>query len=321
MRRRVAALLLAVIVLVAGGCGAQTSVSGSEDVGLLLDFTPNAVHAGIYTARAWGFDGGEGVRLHIRVPGQSTDAVRLLAAGRVDLAVLDIHDLALARRRGVDVVGVMPLVQRPLAAVIAAPGVRSPRALAGRRVGVTGLPSDEAVLRSIVRGAGGDPARVRITQIGFGAVGALLAGRVDGATAFWNVEGVVVHRRRPGFRVFRVDDFGAPPYPELVLCATRRTLRERPEAVRGTVRALRRGYEQVLTDPESSLADLEQGTRGLDRTLLAAELDAVTPAFFDAHDRAGVFDRRRLQAWARWEAEFGIVPSPPDVARAFAFSL
>ena len=54
-----------------------------------------------------------------RQPGESTDAPKLLAAGRTEFAILDIHDLGIARERGLDLVGVMPIVQRPLAAVIA----------------------------------------------------------------------------------------------------------------------------------------------------------------------------------------------------------
>ena len=77
-----------------------------------------------------------------------------MLGGRAQLAVLDIHDLAIARERGRDLVGVMAIVQRPLAAVLTTGEVRTPRDLEGRKVGVTGLPSDDAVLRSIVEGAG-----------------------------------------------------------------------------------------------------------------------------------------------------------------------
>src|SRR5205085_11122524 len=123
--------------------------------------------------------------------------------------------LAIARAKGEDVVGVLALVERPLAAVLAQPGIRTPRDLEGRRAGVTGLPSDDAVLSSVVAGAGGSPRRVRRITIGFDAVPALLARRVDAATAFWNAEGVALRDKRPGLREFRVDEYGAPAYPEL----------------------------------------------------------------------------------------------------------
>lgn len=320
-RPRLSLLLAGVAILVGvlgvGGCGSAAGDRPEEDATLVLDFTPNAVHAGIYSAVERGYDEAEGVRLRVREPSSSTDSVKLLLAGRADFAILDIHDLAIAREQGRDIVGIMALVQRPLAAVLAQPGVRTPRDLEGRQVGVTGLPSDRAVLRSIVAGAGGRPARVRRVTIGFNSVPSLLSRRVDAVTAFWSAEGVALRRRRPGIREFRVDEFGAPAYPELVVCATRARLRESPDLARALVTALARGYQLTLQDPASSTADLLERVPGLRRELVGAELDAVSPAFVAGARRYGELDTGRLGAWARWEARFGIVDRPPDVARAF----
>ncbi len=317
--RRLFRLAIALLVSLAlAGCGVgDAGAPQGEDATLVLDFTPNAIHAGIYSAVARTFDDGEGVHLHVVAPSASTDSVKLLQSGRADFAILDIHDLAIARAHGEDIVGIMAIVQEPLASVIAAPGIDSPRQLEGRTIGVTGAPSDTAVLRSIVAGAGGNPRKLRIVTIGFDAVSALLAHRVAGATAFWNDEGVTLGLHHPGYHVFRVDSFGAPSYPELVLCATRQSLREDPERARAVVRALVRGYGVTLTDPEGSAADLEAEVPGLDPKLVAAELSAEEPAFLGPGGRFGELSRPRLQAWARWEARFGIVAQPPDVKRAF----
>ncbi|MGH2876780.1 MAG: ABC transporter substrate-binding protein, partial [Solirubrobacteraceae bacterium] len=247
MRRAAAIKLLAATLLLAvlgaAGCG---TTSGPRPATLVLDFTPNPVHVGIYTALARGFDRAAGVALHVISPSASTDSIRLLEAGRAEFAILDIHDLAIARERGDDIVGILPIVERPLAAVIAAPGISNPRQLAGRTVGVTGAPSDTAVLDSIVSGAGGRPSSLHTVTIGYDAVSDLLAGRVAAATAFWSDEGVTLARRRGDrapFHVFRVDEYGAPSYPELVVCATARLLRARPGLARAVVHALVRGYD------------------------------------------------------------------------------
>ena len=314
--------LLLVALLAVAGCGAPTSGDRpNETATLLLDFTPNAVHAGIYVASEREFDTAEGVTLEIRKPSASTDALKLLQAGRADLAILDIHDLGIAREQGRDLVGVMALVQRPLAAVLAQPDVRSPKDLEGKRVGVTGLPSDSAVLRSVVEGAGGDADRVRETTIGFEAVKALLARRVAGATAFWNVEGVAVREKRPGIREFRVDDYGAPAYPELVLTVTRATLEDHPSVVRAAIRALQRGYTETQNDPESALSAMLEREPGLERATLAAQLDAVAPAFTAGAAEFGQLRPARLRQWAAWDARFGILKAPIDVTRAFDTTL
>jgi len=302
------------------GCGGSAG-SGAQPATLLLDFQPNAVHAGIYIAVARGFDTAEGAELTVRTPGASTDALKLLRSGDADLAVLDIHDLGLAREKGADLVGVMALVQRPLASVLAQPSIRSPRDLEGKRAGVSGLPSDVAVLRSVVAGDGGDPDRVEQVTIGFKAVQALLARRVDAATAFWNAEGVALKARRPDTREFRVDDFGAPSYPELVVVVTRRTLDERRPLVEAAVRGLQRGYLEVQADPEAAVATMTSEVDGLDAKALSAELEAVLPAFSAGARFPGELRTGALEAWGKWDVEFGILEQPPDVGAAFDTTL
>jgi len=315
-------LIVLAAALAVAGCGSTTGNDRpNEEASLLLDFIPNAVHSGIYLARDRGYDEAEGVTLKIRAPTESTDAPKLLQAGKVDFAILDIHDLGLARERGADLVGVMALVQRPLAAVLAQPRIKTPRDLEGERAGVSGLPSDVAVLHSIVKGAGGDPAKVRETTIGFEAVKALLAGRVAGATAFWNVEGVALEQRRPGMREFRVDDYGAPPYPELVLCVTRQTLDERRALVRAAIRGLERGYLAAQDDPESAVSAMTAAVPGLDRDVLAPQLDAVAPAFTAGARTYGQLRPDVLREWAQWDTDFGILKRPPDVAQTFDTTL
>ena len=315
--RALIALALAA-AFAATGCSRGSEDRPNQSAKLVLDFQPNAVHAGIYLALERDFDGAEGVDLSVAAPSSSTDSVKLLLAGRAQFAILDIHDLALAREKGRDIVGVMAFVQRPLAAVLAQPAVRRPRDLDGKLVGVTGVPSDDAVLRSIVQGDGGDPSGVHVVTIGFQAVPAMLARRVDGATAFWNAEGVALRGRRPGIREFRVDDYGAPPYPELVLCVSRETLGDDRPLIASTVRALRRGYDETIADPESAVEAMVEGA-GVDRTDTASELDAVSPAFTEGAQRFGALRPAALRAWAAWEARFGITRKPPNVARTFAF--
>ena len=218
--KRVVALLAAVLVSSGvAGCGGDGAEPGaSREATLVLDFQPNAVHAGIYSALERGYYRDAGIDLRVQEPSSSTDAPKLLEAGRAEFAILDIHDLGLARERGLDVVGIAPVVQRPLAAVLFDPtDVRRPRDLEGRTVGVTGLPSDDAVLDSVLEADGADPDAVDRVTIGFNAVASLAAGRLDAATAFWNAEGLELRRRGVPTGAFRVDEYGAPRYPELVL--------------------------------------------------------------------------------------------------------
>jgi ABC-type nitrate/sulfonate/bicarbonate transport system substrate-binding protein len=309
------------------GCGSSARrdpgvhhAAAVQSASLVLDFTPNAIHSGIYAALARGYLRRAGVKLHVVVPGESTDAISLLVAHKVDFAILDIHDLAIADAAGKHLVGIMAIVERPLSSVIAQPRFTSPRDLVGQTVGVTGDPSDLAVLRSIVRGGGGDPARVKTLTIGYDAVPDLLAHRVAAATAFWNDEGVqLAHTHPGGFHVFRVEDYGAPAYPELVLTATAAELKSDPSLATHLVHALVHGYRSVIADPAAGERALESQVTGLVPAQVSEQLAGEIPAFTPKGGGAvGALEPRLLAQWATWETRFGIVKRRPDVATMFS---
>jgi putative hydroxymethylpyrimidine transport system substrate-binding protein len=313
-RRRFSATAI-VAALVVAGCGGGGSVAPPR-VRVALDFVPNAVHAPIFTAVRTGGDRRRGVRIAIERPGSQPDSLKVVLAGRADVGVLDIHDLGLARERGKDVVAIGALVERPLAALIAQPTVRRPRSLAGRTVGVSGLPSDPAFLRAIVSHDGGDYSSIRQVTIGFNAVSALLTRKVDAVPAFWNAEGVVLRQRGLRVREFRVEDYGAPPYPEVVLVTTRRTLERRRGDLARFLAAVGDGVRAVLRDPRAAAAQVAAEAGG-SVGLVAAQLRAVR----GLADPSLRLDRGVLERWAEFDARIGILSRRPDIARAFAFDL
>jgi putative hydroxymethylpyrimidine transport system substrate-binding protein len=305
---------LALLALLGAGCGDDDAPSSDarRPVELALDFQPNAVHAGIYTAVADGIDHDHGIDLDVRVPSSSTDSLKLLAAGRADASIVDIHDLGLAAERGADVVGIGALVQAPLAAVIAQPDVRRPRDLEGRRVGVTGLPSDDAVLRATVESDGGDYDAVRRITIGFSAVPSLAAGKVDGVVTFWNAEGVALNRQDVPTRQFRVDRYGAPRYPELIVTTTRERLEADPQLYEDLVATLTAGTRAALTDRPAAVKEIVAASDS-EPGLVAAQLRAVAPALRPPLR----LDPATLRAWATFDVRFGILTRRPNVSRLF----
>ncbi len=298
---RVVALLAAVLAGALWGCGDDGAEPGaSREATLVLDFTPNAVHAGLYAALERGWFSDEGVNLEIRPPGESTDAPKLLAAGRTEFAVLDINDWGVARERGLDLVPVAALVQVPLAAVIAGDRdeVRRPRDLEGRTVGVTGLPSDEIVLDRVVGSDGGDPALVDRTTIGFDSVAALSAGRVDAATAFWNAEGVALRELGVPTREFRVGDEAGDPFPELLVVATQELADREPGLVDAVRSGIGRGYALAADDPGAAVESMLSAQPGLEPDVQEAQMQALTDAdAFSAGVEPGAVEARRIANW------------------------
>src|SRR5689334_15539459 len=112
------AALLAAAALGAGfaGCGGGGAEPGApKGATLILDFQANAVHSGIYAAQANGDFRDAGLDLRIQEPSSTSDSPKLLETGRADFAVMDINDFGIARERGLDLVAIAAIVQRPLA--------------------------------------------------------------------------------------------------------------------------------------------------------------------------------------------------------------
>jgi putative hydroxymethylpyrimidine transport system substrate-binding protein len=309
--RRVAALLAAALTALAiAGCGGGGAEPGApRGATVVLDFQPNAVHSGIYAAQANGYFKDEGIDLTIRQPSSSADSPKLLEAGRADFAVMDINDFGIARERGLDLVAIAAIVQRPLASVIARDRneIRTPADLAGKTIGVTGVPSDDAVLDTVLRSGGVDPSSVHRITIGFNAVADLAAGKIDAATAFWNAEGVELQKMGIPIREFRVDQFGAPRYPELVV-ATSQSGCDRANAL---VQGLARGYGVLNSNPQSTLDDLVSAVKGLDRDSQQAQFDALTTAgaFSAANGGAPTSELPSgpASAWLSWATRHGLI--------------
>jgi ABC-type nitrate/sulfonate/bicarbonate transport system substrate-binding protein len=271
------------------GCGSSGSPASSARAGarslrqatLILDFTPNAVHAGIYRALAAGYYREQGIDLRVVTPSATTDTLKLIDAHSAQFGLADGSDVAGLIAGGGDARAVMAIVQRPLGGLIASASerLRSPAGLQGRTVGITGVPSDTAVLDTEVRHAGGDPRRVRVVTTGFDGAQALAAGRIDAFTGFIPDDGVQLQVSGHPIAAFALDRNGGPAYPGLVAFTTRGLIASDPALVRGFVAASVHGYEDTLADAGRSLDELLAANPALQRRFVRASLRTYLPLF------------------------------------------
>ena len=142
-------------------------------------------------------------------------------------------------------------------------------------------------------------------------------GGVDAATAFWNAEGVALRRQGIPTRAFRVDDYGAPRYPELVLGHLRELIETDPtwsaSMAGATDAAIASPSPTTAPDRGSgtSLSDLLAATPASTERRSNSQLDALMAAH--AFEPPGRFDAEGARAWARWDVAHGILDSRPDL--------
>ena len=326
MIRRLALAAIAAAVLAQAGCGEkpEPGASGRADrLQLVLDYFPNADHAGLYAAQASGQYAKAGLDVQIKAPPDPSAPLKLLEAGRADVVVSYEPELLLARDKGADdLVAVGALVQTPLTSLIALPEsrIRSGADLAGKRVGTAGIAYQSAYLKTILAKASVDPGSVKETNVGFDLVRPLISHRVDATLgAFWNYEGVQLQRQGKHPVILRMDQLGVPTYAELVFVVRRQELDEAGASrIRRFLEATARGHALLRKDPATGVDPLLKASSGLDRGLQTAAVRATLPAFFPAGRKHGFGyqDPAAWDAYGRWMQQNGLVTRPPDAARA-----
>jgi len=316
MIRRLLPLVLAASLLAA--CGekeepAPGEAGAAQSLRVMLDYFPNADHAGLYAAQESGAYADAGLDVEITAPPDPSAPLKLLLAGRTDLAISYEPELLLARDTGAELVAVGALVQKPLTSLMALgkAKVRTPADLRGKRVGTSGIPYQSAYLRTILEEAGVDPGSVKETNVGFNLVPAMLSGKVDATLgAFWNVEGVDLERRGKDPVIQRMEQLGVPTYNELVFVARRGDLdQEFGARVRAFMQATARGHATLEQDPQVGIDGLLAADPGLDRDSQKAMIDATLPVFFpaDREQPFGYQDPAEWQAYADWMHENGLI--------------
>ena len=308
-------LAAALVALALAGCG--SSAAGPVHATLVLDFVPNAVHAGIYRALAAGYYRRAGIDLQVIRPSSTSTTLELIDAGKAQFGLADGIDVAEQIAMGRDAKAIMAVVQRPLGAPIALASehLRTAADLVGRTVGITGVPSDRAALDTVVAHAGGDPAKVKLVTVGFDGVPYLEAGKIAAFTGYWPDDGVSLQVSGHPITVFKLDSGGGPAYPGLVAFTTRSLIGRDPSLVRAFVRATVHGYEDTLRDPRRSLAELLAANPSIAPKLARASLAAYLPIFDAGGVPDGTLVGSRIAALSSWLVRNRLTARPVTVAR------
>jgi putative hydroxymethylpyrimidine transport system substrate-binding protein len=321
--RSVTALLCAVALL-AAGCGEKDDVlepAGSKRVELMLDYFPNADHAGVYAAQAGGHFEQAGLAVEIRQPPDPAAPIKQVAAGRVDLAISYEPEVMRARDQGLRVISVGAIVREPLTSIISLPEAKidSPRDLRGKTVGTAGIDYQSAYLQTILREAGVPAGSVKERNVGFSLTPALLTGRVDAVLgAFWNYEGTELRLRGKRPRIIRMDEAGVPAYDELVLVANEDALERDGDKIRAFIGALSRGTRDLRREPDEAIEGLLEANPDLDPELQRAVVDVTLPLFLPARGKPFAWqDPEQWDAFAAWMHDNELLENPPDARGAY----
>jgi putative hydroxymethylpyrimidine transport system substrate-binding protein len=327
-RPLLATLTLLTVLLVTAGCGEKKDAlepKGSKELEMLLDFFPNADHAGIYAAQADGYFKQAGLKVTIRKPSDPAAPIKDVAAGRVDLAISYEPEVLRARDKGLRVVAVGALINKPLTSIISLPraDIRRPANLKGKTVGTAGIDYQTAYLQTILTDANVDPNSVKERNVGFNLNPALLTNKVDATLGgYWNYEGVQLRldKRKP--RIIPVDKAGVPTYDELVFVANEDALDRDKDKIRAFIGAVSRGARALRDDPDKQIQGLLDANKDLDPKLQREALKVTLPLFFAPKGKPfGYQSPAEWDAFTAWMRDNHLLSKTPSAKGAFTNEL
>jgi putative hydroxymethylpyrimidine transport system substrate-binding protein len=314
------------LVLGLAACGEKKeTVSGGsghgQSLSVMLDWFPNADHVGIYAAMANGDFERAGLNVHVQVPSDPSSPLKLLAAGKVDVAITYEPELFLARDQNLPLASIAAIVQEPLTSIVSigSKHIKAVSDLRGKTVGDAGIPYQHAYLSTILARAGIPQKSVKEVNVGSDLLPAMLSRRVDATLgAYWNYEAVQLRQMGKRPNVIRMNQVGVPNYDELVLAVRTSTLSEHQDEIRRFVQALARGYKAVQSNPKAAVQSLVSRNPGLDPKLQLASVKATLPAFFPSSSGQpwGWQDQSQWNAYGEWMLSHHLISNPSAVANA-----
>ena len=225
-----------------------------EELSIVLDWYPNAIHTFIYTAIEEGFYAEEGLKIKILYPANPNDGITMPAAGRADIGMYYPHDILIAiANENVPLKSIGAVCQQPLNVVIAPAenNINSPDDLEGKTLGYPSHEITELFIKSMRTSEGKSLEHVELQDIGFDILTAMTSGQVDATSGgMVNHEVPVLEDKGIPVTYFYPTDYGVPSYYEMVFVTGEDTLAKKKSQLAGFLRASKRGFDVVKEDPK-----------------------------------------------------------------------
>ncbi|MDR0623864.1 MAG: ABC transporter substrate-binding protein [Treponema sp.] len=292
-------LLLAALAL--GGCGKREAGT----IRVVLDWTPNTNHTGLYAALEKGWFAEEGLKVEIVQPPED-GALVLLGAGNAEFAV-DFQETlgpAIARDRdALPVQAVAAIISHNTSGImsLASTGITRPRDLGGKKFASWETPLVTAVIRDIVEGDGGDFAAVRMIPNSATDAFSALETDVDAIWIYYAWDGIAAELRGTAVNYLDLGRInGALDFYTPVLVTNTAWAAAHPETAKQFLRALSRGYGFAMENPAEAAAILLKHAPELDEALVRKSQNYLAARYQGDAPRWGEIDPRRWGDFYRW---------------------
>lgn len=290
-----------------------------KKVSVVLDWTPNTNHTGLYIAKEKGFFADEGLDVEIIMPGEA-GADQLTASGKADFGVSYQESITQARVQGVPLVSIAAVIQHNTSG-FASPAekkIESPKDFAGKTYGGWGSPVEKSVLDSLMKIEKADVEDVSIVNMGDSDFFTAVKRDIDFAWIYYGWTGVEAELRGEKINMVYLTDYTDKlDYYTPVLATNENMIKKNPEIVKAFVKAVSKGYNYAIENPQDAADILLKAAPDLDKELVKKSQEWLAPRY---QDDAVKWGEQKLEVWenyANWMFENGLLEKELDAEKAF----
>jgi len=334
---RIAPALLLGLGLIAAGCsqsGGETAPSPGAsaqpaatkeaakpltNVKVVLDWTPNTNHTGLYVAKDQGFFEQEGLNVEIVQPGEG-GADAMVASGTAEFGVSYQENITQGRIQGVPIVSLAAVIQHNTSGFASPAGknIKTPKDFAGKTYGGWGSPAENAMIESLMQAENADPSKVKIVNIGEADYFTAVKRDIDFAWIYYAWTGIDAELRNEPTNMIYLNQYSDKlDYYTPVLATSEKMIQEKPDVVKAFVAGAAKGYQFAIDKPEEAANILLKAVPDLDKNLVIASQKWLSPRYQDDAPRWG---EQKLSVWegyADWMLEHKLLDKKLDAPAAF----
>jgi len=278
---------------------------------VILDWTPNTNHTGMYVALAKGWYKDEGLDVKILPYASGTSPEVLVTSGKADVGVSTAEGVVASAASGNPVVSIATIIQHNTSGFMALAnnGITSPKDLDNKIDGDSASPLETAILHAIITKDGGN-GTVKNVNLDVGAMQALTSKKID---FFWVFEGwEVIQAKQQGLKVvyFPSSKYGIPDYYTPVLVASPVEIKQRPELLKKFMRATAKGYQYAISNPKDAAALLIATTpKGTfpDTKFISTSQNFLSAHYVDKGRQWGLQDAKSWHDYPQFMLDAGAV--------------
>lgn len=287
--------------------------AAEHELSLMLDWFVNPNHGPIVIAQEKGYFAEQDLKVTIQEPADPSMPPKLVAAGKVDLAISYQPTLTIDVAAGLPLIRSATLIATPLNTLMVMDdsGIDSPADLAGKKIGISIAGTEEATVGTMLKHHGVDYDSVEIINVGWSLSASLASGKVD---AIWgglrNFETNQLELEDHQATAFFPEEHGVPSYDELVFVANANTYNK--EALKAFNTAIEKATTYIVNHPDAAWQEfIAYAPDTLDNDLNAMAWEDTLTRFAL---RPAAVDHARYDHYAKFMLDHGIIESLPKAA-------